>query len=229
MLRKQLPLHGRRRAAPNALKGNEILKGFKVEGYACPSSIIDLFENSPGITHNNQEGVMSIQYVGIAGSARPVPGTDPNNGTFDCGHGWSCNNGMLVPNEIVKIAKCIDGTSNTMIIAEQSALVAGRHRSSNYYGGWFGTRHPRTVLSGNCNDLWQTGTTCVRFPPNSDIVQTGATDQMYRNNTVINSQHEGGVQIGLTDGSVRFVSENVDFQTWKKLACRNDGQVIGEF
>ena len=172
---------------------------------------------------------MSIQYTGIAGAARPVPGIDPNFGTFDCGHGWSCNNGMLVPNEIVKIAKCVDGTSNTLIVAEQSALVAGRHRSSNYYGGWFGTRHPRTVLSGSCGDLWQTGTTCVRFPPNSQIVQTGATEQMYRNNTVINSQHEGGVQVTLTDGSVRFISENVDFTTLKKLACRQDGLPIGEF
>ena len=216
-------------AGANALKGNEILKGHLVPGYICPSSIIGAFENSAGVAHNNQQGVMNIQYVGIAGAARPVPGLDPNNGTFDCGHGWSCNNGMLAPNEAVKIAKCIDGTSNTMLVAEQSALVAGLHRSSNYYGGWFGTRHPNTVTSGACGDLWQTGTTCVRFPPNSQIVQTGATEAMYRNNTVINSQHTGGVQVALTDGSVRFISENVDFLTWKKLACRTDGEVIGEF
>jgi hypothetical protein len=52
---------------------------------------------------------------------------------------------------------------------------------------------------------------------------------MFRNNTVINSQHTGGVQVALTDGSVRFVSENVDFLTWKKLCARNDGEVVGEF
>ena len=69
-----------------------------------------------------------------------------------------------------------DGTSNVMIVAEQSSLVALVNRTANYYGGWFGSRHPRTVLSGACGDLWQTGTSCVRFAPNSDIVQTGATD-----------------------------------------------------
>lgn len=216
-------------AGANALQGNRVLKGLVIPGYLCPSTTINPLENSPGVVHNNQEGVMSIQYAGIAGSARPVPGTDPNNGTFDCGHGWSCNNGMLVPNEAIKIAKCTDGTSNTMIVAEQSGKVAGLHRSANYYGGWFGTRHQNTVTSGSCGDLWQAGTTCVRFPPNSQIVQTGATEQMYRNNTVINSQHTGGVQVCLTDGSVRFISDNIDFLNWKRLACRNDNEVLGEF
>ncbi|MFO0975888.1 MAG: DUF1559 domain-containing protein [Planctomycetaceae bacterium] len=43
------------------------------------------------------------------------------------------------------------------------------------------------------------------------------------------SYHTGGVQVCLADGSVRFVSDNVDFGTWVKLGARNDGQVLGDF
>ncbi len=48
-------------------------------------------------------------------------------------------------------------------------------------------------------------------------------------NNPLNSMHTGGVQILLTDGAVRFLSENIDLETLKRLATRDDGQVIGEF
>jgi prepilin-type N-terminal cleavage/methylation domain-containing protein len=43
------------------------------------------------------------------------------------------------------------------------------------------------------------------------------------------SWHTGGVQICLCDGSVKFISENIDFETWARVGVRNDGQVLGEF
>ncbi len=43
------------------------------------------------------------------------------------------------------------------------------------------------------------------------------------------SLHTGGVQVLLADGSVRFVSENVDYLTWQRLGSRNDGNVLGDF
>jgi hypothetical protein len=33
----------------------------------------------------------------------------------------------------------------------------------------------------------------------------------------------------LADGSVRFLSENIDFQTMLRLGAKDDGQVIGEY
>lgn len=43
------------------------------------------------------------------------------------------------------------------------------------------------------------------------------------------SRHTGGVQATLADGSVRFISENIDLQTWHRLGIRDDGQPVGEF
>ena len=51
----------------------------------------------------------------------------------------------------------------------------------------------------------------------------------YRNNTMLNSFHTGGVFVLLADGSVRFISDNIDFQNLKKLSMRDDGQPLGEF
>lgn len=43
------------------------------------------------------------------------------------------------------------------------------------------------------------------------------------------SRHAGGVHAMLGDGSVRFVSENVDLATWQNLGSIRGGETIGEF
>jgi hypothetical protein len=43
------------------------------------------------------------------------------------------------------------------------------------------------------------------------------------------SMHVGGVHILLCDGSVRFVSENISLATWRGMATRAGGEVLGEF
>jgi prepilin-type processing-associated H-X9-DG protein len=43
------------------------------------------------------------------------------------------------------------------------------------------------------------------------------------------SMHTGGAQLSLCDGSVRFVSENVDRVLFRNVFSRDDGRVIGEF
>ena len=43
------------------------------------------------------------------------------------------------------------------------------------------------------------------------------------------SRHTGGVNVLLCDGSVRFVSENLDLAVWRGLGTRNEGEVIGEW
>lgn len=211
---------------------NDVLREMIVETYVCPSSMIEPFDN-PHSWSNTAKG-LNIHYVGNQGAARPVPGGDPNAGTRDCGHGWSCNNGMLVANENFGLKDARDGTSNVVLVFEQSGMIvpatgARRNRTSNYYGGWYGTRHDRPITASSCWDLWQTGTSCVRFAPNSNIIQTGATDTMWRNNTIINSEHPGGIHAVLVDGSVQFITNEIDFVNLKRLACRYDGEPVADY
>ena len=43
------------------------------------------------------------------------------------------------------------------------------------------------------------------------------------------SYHVGGAQFVLGDGSVRFISENIDTSTYDWLHDKRDGMVLGEF
>lgn len=43
------------------------------------------------------------------------------------------------------------------------------------------------------------------------------------------SQHPGGVNVCLADGSVRFVRDTVNLQTWQIAGNIGDGQVVGDF
>jgi len=43
------------------------------------------------------------------------------------------------------------------------------------------------------------------------------------------STHEGGTHFLLCDGSVRFMGENLDYQTYKAFGIRDDGEVVNQF
>ena len=40
------------------------------------------------------------------------------------------------------------------------------------------------------------------------------------------SNHPGGVNVGFGDGSVKFIKDSVNFQTWWGLGTRNLGEVV---
>ena len=47
--------------------------------------------------------------------------------------------------------------------------------------------------------------------------------------TTANSAHAGGVNVGLVDGSVRFVKDGIDLAAWRGLGSRNQGELLSEF
>jgi prepilin-type processing-associated H-X9-DG protein len=71
------------------------------------------------------------------------------------------------------------------------------------------------------------------------IKSNPAGDVLYGGNCLVNctnfastnlySFHEGGAHIALADGSVRFLSENVDMTTIFRLMAAQDGQLMPEF
>ena len=207
---------------------NAALNNAMVPVYKCPSSVAKAFNTatspvtnngtpSPNTSLGNETG-MTMDYVGISGS---YASTAPY--ISDCGSvvygGYWCNNGMMRIWESSRIRDCTDGTSNTMIIAEDSGLVNGLDYRSNYYGGWAGH---------NGQGSWGTGVNTIRYSPNPPTAPTGG-DQTYTPNNPLTSPHEGGVHVLLADGAVRFVSENISIETLRRLGMANDGLVLGEF
>ena len=44
--------------------------------------------------------------------------------------------------------------------------------------------------------------------------------------TTANSRHNNGVNVGFTDGSVRFIAYTIDRTTWRALGTRNDSETV---
>jgi len=130
----------------------------------CPSSPLPVMETQLG-------PICLSTYTGIAGGTdiSPDPQFYPATGSNDrppssnrtyvnrfmniIGTGFVAESGMLPPNKHVGFQGCTDGTSNTMIVGEQSDWLraADRSQSTKYHGdpGWgietTGTGAPATA------------------------------------------------------------------------------------
>jgi len=213
---------------------NAVFKGLVVPGWVCPSNQFSPTARSGLTTYQNEDNGQIHDYVGIAG-AYPDPagranvcGAGPNNygGVF-------CENGMLFPNGWVNMRDALDGTSNTLIVGEQSGRVGTLDVRACYHAGWAGFNTPlRPASHLSPGDYWGSGITTIRYPINSDLtvcVSGSGCDNTYDANTVLNSMHPGGANNLLVDGSVRFLAETIDFATLRRLGSKNDGQVVGEY
>jgi len=212
------------------------LSGFVVPSYVCPSSVL---EPCGTPLPNGTQNVAKIQvpmYVGVAGASIGTVAEFPvgTNVGFINSYGVYTNNGMLQWNYNVKLKDATDGSSNTFIVAEQSGTVGTSDIRSGYYGGYLGATFPSPVTSvvqtapGIGSIVWSVGLSSFRYQLNPKSALTG-TMGSYNPNTAWNSFHVGGIHVLLSDGSVRFVNENTDIDTLRRLSSRNDGLPVGDY
>lgn len=215
----------------NRYTNNNVLRTLRVPVYRCPSSTHPMASTDDG----NTLGGMKMDYVGISGATPELGGATACGTSSVYGGNVFCDNGLLAAFSNFRFRDITDGSSNTMILSEQSGLVGNKDIRASYNGGWYGwygTTKPSSI-SGSA-DSFGGGLTSVRYPINSyrdtpvASLPGGANDP-YDANTILNSMHAGGIHILLADGAVRFISENIDFGTLTRLCMRNDGQIIGEF
>lgn len=218
---------------------NTVLRDYIAPGFNCPSSPLD----DNGLSSGNIANTLNSQihdYTGIMGAYPDPKGLASE--CLDSGGGWgsfACANGLLLVNETALIRDNTDGTSNTIIVGEQSGNVAGRDMRANYWGGWCGTsRGPLPINAYSTGTtMVSAGTTTLRYPPNTDhealtattCVSNSGCATTYRHNTPLSSYHTGGVHVLMADGATRFISENIDIDTYLRLGARADGRTIGEF
>lgn len=183
------------------LGGDQIINAFR-----CPSSILESHVpsvvNGGGISASiadERVGYATSDYKGCSG---PV-------------HIGS-SNGIFVKRRdgnAVSFAMISDGSSNVIAIGESS------------YPGRNGTDWPIWAGAPQRDEpiLFKT-----EFPINAG----GSNPAQWWNavdDDLAWSFHPQGAQFGFADGSVHFLSETIDFETYQNLGGRDDGNVVGEF
>jgi len=119
----------------------------------------------------------------------------------------SNNDGIFGWHGCVTIANIVDGTSNTV------GVVEDMH--------WNEKERPEEIKG---DALWMSGYAIhsIKMAPNTDPNTDFRCDQW-------SSLHTGGCQVTMCDGSVRFVSENIDWTIRRAIGTRAKGEVVGEF
>ncbi|NBO92756.1 MAG: DUF1559 domain-containing protein [Planctomycetia bacterium] len=183
-----------------------------ISTFLCPSD-----PNSPKIaaTSGNAQG-FHVNFITCHGSGFATPTADPRGQNL---------NGIFYGMSKTRMTDITDGTSNTVMVSELlqgSDTVAGGH---DVRGRMWNTIHAGTTFS-------------TIYPPNSTIgdnvmgycgavpgVPCGA-QSVTNAFAIARSRHTGGVNAAMADGSVRFISNSINPNTWLWLGTRAGGEVV---
>jgi hypothetical protein len=108
----------------------------------------------------------------------------------------------------VSIAKVTDGTSNTLLVGEAKRGVDSNGAQAGTVFQWM--------------DPWSVISTV------NGINSPAPYNTAYYNHC-FGSRHVGGAQFLLVDGTVRFISENINLFTFTFLGTKAGNETLGEF
>ena len=212
--------------------GNTTVSTAKLALLLCPSDTASVPNNWGATNYRSNEGTSVVMWFGA-------------NDTAGANVGMPAPNGVFFANSRYKASDLRDGLSNTAAFSEHvlgdfDNTVATQEADTFWPQTYPATADEAVLL---CREMdwrnlsyqrvsdvgapwiygyhsttsyWHSG------PPNSRSCMFPPSRIM----TVANSRHPGGVNVGLADGSVRFVKETVDINAWRALGTRNGGEVI---
>lgn len=215
----------------------DALAGLKVPYLLCPSSSLPEFPEGP-LTQLQVQGSagappavgMKSCYTGISGSTNHPTMTENSLG-------WLSQGGILLNDKGVGFGSISDGSSNTILVGEQSNWMVNSEggnvevRSDGNHGFNMGSRLHYTSPTStgsrffNLTILRPVGLS-EQAPINIRNFEDleGASGNVGNNRPLL-SAHPGGVTVSLADGSVHFINDSIDWFTLANLADRNDGNV----
>ena len=132
------------------------------------------------------------QAIGVRQGWQPPTSNYVANVGFFCRTADYENHGVMYGNSAIPMRAIGDGTSSTFLFGERDALGGG--------ATWVGVADPQDCGANGFG--WVGGV--VSVPMNCPTVE-GFRDQGFA------SQHPGGSQFAFCDGSIRFISETIDF------------------
>jgi prepilin-type N-terminal cleavage/methylation domain-containing protein len=229
-----------------------LVNGFIPDVARCPSSPLPEV-CAKGAVSTAPLGKVIATYAGMAGCHPEVnqfsSSTDTSQFTTETrvssdvssgnAQGVLSGGGALTMNESQKMKDLSDGTSNTIVVCEQSDYMKDGNNqkvvcnSSNNKGAWAGAVSRDIPKNSNMSgDNRAYNITTIRYPintkneslqgilkadPSSHGTATlGANNGMY-------SAHSGGATALLGDGSVQFFQEGIEMHVLWKLVTRDDG------
>ena len=116
----------------------------------------------------------------------------------------------------VTIASVTDGTSNTIMVGE---TIPAQTADSNFWdhnGACFGTTVPIN---------WTTFRPGLQRRPALLVPPTSSAGYSYSSKGA-KSKHPGGANFCFGDGSVRFLKNSINLQTYCAIGSRNGGEVV---
>ncbi len=190
---------------------NEAVRGHRIATLNCPS------DPSPYTNYGRADSsAAASSYAGCHNDVEtPI---DANN------------SGVFFLNSHVTYDAILDGASHTIFVGERALTREEPALAVPVELGWMsGTRWTlRNTGSGVNSD---------RPDPYAAPAQGGQPDQQDENQQTdpllevggFSSYHTGGAHFLLGDGSVRFISENIDPTVFQHLGNRHDGEMVAEF
>ena len=210
--------------------GNEqnatLLGGVTIPWIYCPSSNLPQF----GLLQSNPPaggvGIAEATYTAIAGSISDKSNVNLDGNTnVNAATGQQSTGGALIPLINVTMAQIRDGTSNTVIIGEQSDFCVDSSGNKIDCRSDYGHTFPMGTSSVQDNRFFN-GTT-VRYQINDkNWNNVGVGSPSYGCNRPIQSAHPGGAHLLAADASVHFAAETLDLTTLYNLCNKADGSDI---
>ncbi|MDZ7616766.1 MAG: DUF1559 domain-containing protein [Patescibacteria group bacterium] len=206
---EQTSVYEEMKKAPNAYHGT--LSKQVAPAFVCPS-----------------DGRNEFDYISLSAEQRTAnynavmgPGRDGKTlGSGSLPVGYAATDGIIYMYSKTRIGHIKDGTSNTLLTGERIADLR------LWSKGWMDKANP-TVFQGK-NLTWPMNTDpavlCYRHTTKPDGCP-GESQSMGFNDIDFGSRHPGGAQFGFADGSVHFLSEAINFETYQDLGTRDGGEV----
>jgi prepilin-type processing-associated H-X9-DG protein len=164
--------------------------------YVCPS---DTAQKS--VTNTGSGVTLNVavgSYAFVAGDIGPSQGISFNVKYF--------NTGMFLYRLTQRFADITDGTSNTLAVGE----VRDGHLGNNPNVWSVGSRH----------------THCLRTTENPINTAPGTGILYTTLNGAFSSRHTGGANFAFGDGSIRFLSDNIDITLYRRLSTIKGGEPV---